>query len=176
MVHTPKFPPISITISPFSDTFWLNIEDKMKPLVKALIDKSYMPFSCCQGHSIFFPRYVHLAFGSEAERDNTMKLLKSFTWFIPGVVIEKIKMPHNTAVDKRGKLTRLEKATINKESVMSFNTVFHQNYDNYYCLNIIIFRRLRDYIMKLLFWDKVTNYLVKKIKSRDFPRRWEMDT
>lgn len=57
---------VSETISPYSPDFWDNIEADIKPLVQAFVDKGYLPYSSCAGHTFEKRRFIALAFDSES--------------------------------------------------------------------------------------------------------------
>jgi hypothetical protein len=56
----------SHSVSPYAKSFLDNIEEKIKPLILALKDKNYLSISSCEGHTIYFKRYVTLVFPSKA--------------------------------------------------------------------------------------------------------------
>jgi len=66
----------SYSIPQYLDNFEKNIEDKVLPLVKALVSKGYMTISSCEGHWFFnYPfksaRYVTVCFN---DRESLLKI------------------------------------------------------------------------------------------------------
>lgn len=161
---------VAITVSPFSATFWDNIEDGVRPLIKAFVGKGYMPFSSCEGHGDFSSRFVYLAFGSEDKREKAERLIRKHLWFVPGIIIDRTSMPHNIQTNDDGSLERLSKAKLDMQSVRSFNTVFHKEEKFYCCLRITLFREYKDCWRKMVLTEWVTNRIIKLVQSERFPR------
>ena len=55
------------SVSPYSEQFLSNIEEKIKPLVTALHNKRYLTYSSCEGHGLSYRRYVGIAFADEKD-------------------------------------------------------------------------------------------------------------
>lgn len=47
---TPDGKYIAVMVSPYHKDFRTQIEDKVWPIVNALLNKNYLPISCCEGH------------------------------------------------------------------------------------------------------------------------------
>ena len=180
------------SISPYSETFIDNIEEKIKPLVLALRNKRYLTHSSCMGHDFTFRRYVGLAFADEETRQyvaneiNSLKLLGVKTVFFDSVSNIKITQNPKTKKPMFGKYTeeeRLSQLNYQKETE-AFNIQFHRSYERYYFMEIVILdvikmeyegiykeiKKIAWRCIKVLFWDYLTKKVVDHINSPNFKK------
>ncbi len=159
---------VAITVSPYSDTFWDNIEPRVGLIIKKLLKLGYMTFSSCDGHGEYSARFVWLAFDNRLKRDEAYKYFRKITWFIPGVSIEKTSNPSNLrSVDNYIENVGAENIDI-KSSIKYFNTVFHKLSTEWYFLKVVIFRDNKDRLKRRFLKEPVTDYLIHKLDK--FPR------
>ena len=175
------------SVSPYSDNFWDNIEEKIKPLVKIINSKRYLTYSSCEGHGMDFRRYIGLAFCDEDTRAYVEQYIKGLN--IKGVSTRLYDCVSNNVVETHnvtGKPIPTKKNEVvvqNKENeVQSFNIQFHRNYYDYYFMEIVIYDEISyDYqgvinevkkiykrIIKKKNLEKSTSELVKGLSSSDF--------
>jgi hypothetical protein len=180
------------SVSPYSEKFIDNIEEKIKPLVIALKNKRYLTYSSCMGHGFSFRRYVGLAFSDEETRSYVAQQIKGLnlsgvkTVSFDSVVNSKVTINEKTNKPTFGKYTEEERlAKLNYENeAETFNIQFHRNYERYYFLEIVILdvikiekesilkeiKKLGWKLMKIFFWDKLTQKVVDKINSPSFKK------
>lgn len=180
------------SVSPYSEKFIDNIEEKIQPLVKALRDKRYLTYSSCMGHGFSFRRYVGLAFSDEESRSYVAEKIKAFnilgvkTVCFDTVSNSKVTINERTKKPTFGKYTDEERLKlINYENeAQTFNIQFHRSYERYYFLEIIILdvikieyegifkeiKKLGWKLVKIFLWDKLTEKVVEKINSTDFKK------
>ena len=180
------------SVSPYSETFIDNIEEKIKPLVLALKNKRYLTYSSCMGHDFTFRRYVGLAFADEETRQyvsneiNSLKLLGVKTVYFDSVSNSKVTQNEKTKKPIFGKYTeqeRLERLNYQEEARI-FNIQFHRSYEQYYFMEIIILdaikmeyegfykeiKKLAWKCIKVLFWNYLTKKVVDHINSPTFKK------
>jgi len=184
----------ALSISPHSNTFEDNIEEKIKPLVMALKQKRYLTYSSCEGHGIHFRRYIGLAFADEESREYFYNYINSLK--LPGVLmnlkntvsnivldVEASKNRKNVKID--GKDERAEKSDeeILKE-VQTFNIQFHKTYQQYFFLELEIsqkvpigkeffqkfFFSIKTIVFKFLYMEKNTKIITDSINSNNFKK------
>ena len=183
------------SVSPYSETFFNNIEPKIAPLVVALHKKRYLTYSSCEGHGYTFRRYVGLAFSDEDSRQYVINEIKKLHLYgvelrtYNQVVNQNVnlnqKNPRYTNKYKPTELNETEQITKKESEIKTFNIQFHRNYENYYFLEIVIFSEvppfLKDFIkkpfknlwlcfMKKYFWDKTTQKITNVIESSEFKK------
>jgi hypothetical protein len=155
----------SQSISPFSKTFFENIEPKIKELIKALIDKRYLTYSSCEGHNLTFRRYVGLAFMDEESRDYLVGEIKKLK--LPGIEYNYKNSVSNCPIEfnENGNYTYKNKIIpvqeINEQEIHAFNIQFHRNYERYYFLELVIFKEVPIFKGKIFSF----NYLKWIIKN-----------
>ena len=120
------------SVSTYSETFFQNIEPKIKNLIQALIDKRYLTYSSCEGHGMSFRRYVGLAFSDEESREHLINEIKKLK--LPGVNFIKKNSVSNNKLEfgDNGSFFYKEKINvIDKEDeteTFCFNIQFHRSY------------------------------------------------
>lgn len=151
------------SISPFSKTFFDNIEPKIKDLVKALIDKRYLTYSSCEGHNLSFRRYIGLAFANEESRQHIIDQIKSLK--LPGVECHIKDSVANCPIEFNEKGNYIYKSKIipnetNQQEIDAFNIQFHRNYERYYFLELVILKAVPIFNGSLLSF-KFVNWIFK---------------
>lgn len=154
------------SISPFSETFFDNIEPKIKNLVKSLIDKRYLTYSSCEGHDMTFRRYIGLAFADEDSRNHIINEIKKLK--LPGVQYHKKDSVANCPVEfnDKGDYTYKNKIIpiqeINEKEIEAFNIQFHRQYERYYFLELVILPAISDFPKKILSFNCL-KWIIKNI-------------
>lgn len=181
------------SVSPYSEKFNDNIEDKIKPLVMALHNKRYLTYSSCEGHGLTFRRYVGLAFADPESRSYVESKIKELK--LPGVLVKKFdhvanqKIEQNTKghpifVNKFTEDQEIELQKLRQQETHTFNIQFHRKYEKYCFLEIVILKEVRFNtlnpiklanmlwitFLKKFYWDKITSKIVNKINSKDFKK------
>lgn len=171
----------SHSVSPYAKTFLDNIEEKIKPLILALKDKNYLSISSCEGHTIYFKRYVTLVFPSK------MTALE----FQSRLPFKKLKfnLKHCTEVlnnavehDEYGNIINTKKVEPinNKENAVEYiNCLVKRNYVDAWLLEVIIsdqihhedgwgkyFRNWKEILFKKFFMESFTKKLTKFIEKK----------
>lgn len=169
------------SVSPYSDKYMDNIEQKIKPLVNAFHKKRYLTYSSCEGHGLTFRRYIGLAFADQdsriyvVEQINKLNLPGVYCKLIESVANQKIKYTNKgdtLFVDKYTDPNSEEIKDIRKNEVSTFNIQFHRQYDSYYFLEIIILPevKLTTYnplkICQLIWWAFLKKYYCEKITHK----------
>jgi len=177
------------SVSPYSESFWENIEPKVKPLITALINKRYLTYSSCEGHDFTFRRYVGLAFADTNSRQYVadyiigLKIPGISVKFIDSVSNQKIDLGYSDKVKYKSKYNAIEVDQKDGE-IKSFNVQFHRNYENYCFLEIIVLDEIKFDLtflknpikniwliyMKKFKWDDLTNKLTNGLSSEFFKK------
>lgn len=176
------------SVSPYSETFWDNVEPKLQPLVKALRDKRYLTYSSCEGHCLQSRRFVGIAFWSDQAREEFALKIESLGLF--AVKCRRVDHVANmrTKESKTGEIefTRSDKVTATdnnkKDEVDGFNISFHRKYDTYYFMELIIFDETPKVTGPISFakalwlrwlkknrWDATTEKITNFIRSKAIP-------
>lgn len=176
------------SVSPYSETFWENVEPQIQGLVKAIRDKRYLTYSSCEGHCLQSRRFVGLAFWSEKAREEFARRIESLGLF--GVECRRINHVANmkTKEGKDGKIEFARSAKVSasdydsKDEVDGFNISFHRQYEKYFFLELIIFdetptikgpmtlvRALWLRWLKKHRWQATTRKIQLAIQQKEFP-------
>jgi len=176
----------SLSIPPYLDGFLDNIEDRIKPLVSALVAKNYLPISSCKSHSIFDNRFVTLCFNSLDSLNDFDQSIR----MIPGVNTQIFKTYCNMPFTRvKGNLKFMLSTPRDIEMERKYlNHFFSRNSSEWYFLEVRIgevivmhdvfikttllndIRRVvRTAIWKLLFLEKRTKELTALISSEKIP-------
>jgi hypothetical protein len=170
----------SHTVSPYSKNFLENIEENIKPLVISLMKKNYFSISSCEGHSIYFKRYVTVIFPSE-------ETALRFKNKLPYKRL-KFKLSHCTEVlnnpvepDEYGNIINCEKkeSKNSKESSVEYiNYLIRRSYSDAWLLEVIIsdqieqeegfkkyFKNWKEIIFKKLFINSFTRKLTQFVEK-----------
>jgi hypothetical protein len=180
------------SVSPYSDKFLDNIEEKIKPLVQAFHKKRYLTYSSCEGHGLSFRRYVGLAFCDEDSREYVAQQI--MTLKLPGVKVNRLehvcnqkvglgKKNHPQIDSKYTKEELLEDFYFDEE-ILTFNIQFHRSYEQYFFLEIVIleaipygwhgvkawFNKCWLGFLKKYYWDKLTQKIVNLVENTAFKK------
>lgn len=181
----------SHSVSPYAKSFLDNIEEKIKPLILALKDKNYLSISSCEGHTIYFKRYVTLVFPSKATA-------LEFQSRLPFKKL-KFNLRHCTEVlnnavehDEYGNILNTKKIEPfeikerslkeNDCSIEYINCLIKRNYADAWLLEVIIsdqiyhedgwgkyFKNWKEILFKKFFMEhftkKLTKFIEKKIET-----------
>jgi hypothetical protein len=154
----------SQTLSPFAPNFWNHIEPGIAPLVEAFVNKNYLPYSSCEGHSIFGRRFVALAF---PDKKTCRKLADELRQVNTGILSFKIK--HIT--DYYHNAFKYGERDIPKE-VGWLNSIYLRGYQDYYFLEVSIGDnsppKIKNWALifkKMLYRDYTTSALVCLVEN-----------
>lgn len=133
-------------VSPYNPSFLSYIDNKMKPLLSALIAKGYLPYSHCEGHTIKDRTFFTVAFGKEGSAQKFRKEI-----YDTGLVHrarsitcdEHRDLRFETIDDENETIYGLrEKATLgHDERVKWLNQIFGRNERNYFLTEVEVFGR-----------------------------------
>lgn len=153
----------AISVSPYHEQFSTQIEDGIKDIVYAFIDKNYMPISSCEGHDWSWDTtFVKIAVTSEDEA----RRIGSYFSNIPYVSIDYYDRSANNEFYVENGITRvrlLNPERYNaKSEAESINRLYFRKYDNYYFLNINLFKYEEQ-----PFWSSILQrYIMRYKKSK----------
>lgn len=183
------------SVSPYSETFFDNIENGVKDLVTILRAKRYLTYSSCEGHGNSYRRYVGLAFADNESRDIVENYITSLR--IKGVLLKKFNTVSNqnssfsNSSSQVNYHSKINPSLLNGEDLLKhkenetkyFNISFHRKYSDYCFLEIVIleeiypkmfwkepFKFLWLYFMKKYKWNLITDRLTNALKDRKFPK------
>lgn len=171
----------SHSVSPYSKHFSQNIEEKIKPLVFALKEKNYLTISSCQGHGIYFKRYVTIIFPS---KETALEFKNKFPF-------KKLKfnlnhcsevLNNSLEIDNQGNIlnSKKEMRQNTKESSVEYINFFSKrNYADAWLLEMIIsdqikheegiwkyFKNWKEIIFKKIFINLYTKMITKFVKEK----------
>lgn len=155
------------SVSPYSKTFFENIEPKIKDLVKALVDKRYLTYSSCEGHDLSFRRYIGLAFADEQSREHLIQQIQTLN--LPGIEFLRKESVANCPIEvnEKGHYTYKEKIIplhqINEQEIHAFNIQFHRQYERYYFLELVILNAVPLFEGKMISFSFI-KWLFKNIR------------
>lgn len=171
----------SHSVSPYSKSFLDNIEEKIKPLVLALKDKNYLSISSCEGHTIYFKRYVTLVFPS---KETALQFQSQMPFKRIKFVLKHCTEVLNNAVetDEYGNILNTKKIepVDNKEgSIEYINYLIKRSYADAWLLEVIIsdqihhsdgwskyFKNWKEIIFKKFFMERFTKKLTEFITTK----------
>jgi hypothetical protein len=117
---------MSPTLSPYAPNFWNHIDAGITPLVRAFTSKNYLPYSSCEGHSIFGRRFISLAF---PDKESARKLSDQIRRLNQTLITFKIKTPLDYYHEGERDLER---------EIGWLNSIYLRGYQGYYFLEISI--------------------------------------
>jgi hypothetical protein len=128
----------AITVSPFHPKFDSQIEDGIKDLVYALIEKNYIVLSSCQGHGGF--AFVKIAFPNATDREYLVEQLKD----TPYISFVKSDRSANVELYVKNNSVKFKKLDTDgysyREEADAINKLYFRNYSRYYFLDIQLFK------------------------------------
>lgn len=173
----------SHSVSPYADTFLDNIEENIKPLILALKKKGYLSISSCEGHGIYFRRYITLVFPS---RETALEFQAHIPFRLK-YILKHCTESLNTKldVDEYGNIlgNKVVDSFVDREgSIRYINFLIKRSYVDAWLLELIISDRLKDedgywkyiknwrqVLFKKFFMNWYTRKLTKFIQSDKFP-------
>lgn len=163
----------SHSVSPYSRHFEFNIEDNIKDLVLALKSKNYLSISSCEGHGLYFRRYVTIIFPSkETAEDFKLSLPFKLTYKLQHAT----KVLNNSLeVDSYGNITSIikdETKVQNKEQSIEYINFFTKRfYADAWLLDIIISEGLQPYQSFLYYLKNIKTIIFKKFCMNRFTKK-----
>lgn len=149
----------SVTVSPYSELFWSNIEDGVKESIKRLVERGYLTMSSCEGHlPIGAASYrIYLAFVSIEARSEFIDYLRGRfgVWNIFTQLVEHESLCNLQTTPQGIKIVdakHLVNANTKREEVKSCNTTFHRH-EQFYC-----FVELKIFDI----WKKLAKYSITR--------------
>jgi hypothetical protein len=153
-------------LHPWGDSFLYNIEPKVKPLIKILIEKLYLTVTSCQSHSSGGEAYIDLAFTNNISKQKFMDEVKEKT---KGWLFFQIReMPLDKYMDRNfGGYTTSKKITdpdywCSEEDVVEMlNFMFNLNFSDWKIVRIAI-KRVASNNLDLFFLTIFDNFFLKR--------------
>jgi hypothetical protein len=172
----------SHSVSPYSKSFLDNIEDKIKDLVLALKSKGYLTISSCEGHSIYFKRYVTVIFPDKESATQFRAQLPFNLKYKLQHAVEVLN--NNLEIDDYGNIIKNTKDHGNQQldQAIDYISCFAKRpYQDAWLLEIIIseqllsdqnifyyFKNLKEIFFKTFLIDRFTKKLTNYILSSKF--------
>jgi hypothetical protein len=132
---------VAVTVSPFHSKFDSQIENGIKDLVYAFLEKNYIVMSSCEGHNslLNFP-FVKLALSDPLDRDYLIDQLKNIP-YISFVKSDKSANVELYVENNIVKFKKLDKDNYNyMEEADAINKLYFRNHNRYYFLDICFFK------------------------------------
>lgn len=156
----------SETISPYSSNFFNSIEKGILPLVTAFLEKGYLTYSSCEGHSIWGRRFIAFAFPNLEEANKFIINIKNLK---QSLISFKIKRSVDYYHDpKYGQYNE-------NGNTQWLNSVYLRGYKEYYFVELSLglnsppsVKNLGLILNKLINRDRVTKKLLDFVKSENF--------
>lgn len=154
----------AVSVSPYHEQFSSQIEDGIKDIVYAFINKNYMPISSCEGHDWSWDTtFVKLAVTSLDEA----RYIGDYFSAIPYVNVHYCEQSANNEFYVENGITRLRPldparydAKLEAEGI---NRLYFRNHDNYCFLNINLFEYKEH-----PFWSSIfQRYVMRYKKSKN---------
>ncbi len=151
----------AVTVSPINVNFENQIESKIYPVVKCLLDKNYLTVSSCEGHNtnVFGdPPSIRIAFGSLESAERFKNFLKHEE-YIKMVTLE--RSANVIQFFKNNKFQYESTSDMNSsylEEAKDINRIFFRNYNRVWYVNIQLVKKLN---------------LIEKIKDLIIPKKSE---
>jgi hypothetical protein len=154
----------SETLSPYAPNFWNHIEMGIRPLVEAFVNKNYLPYSSCEGHSIFGRRFIALAFPTKKAARNLSDELRQVPFDIISYEIKHITDYYHNAF-------KYGERDVVKE-VGWLNSIYLRGYEDYWFLEVSVgknsppsFKNIPLILGKFFSRDCATNSLVWMVEN-----------
>jgi hypothetical protein len=151
----------AVSVSPYHELFSSQIEDGIKDIVYAFINKNYMPISSCEGHDWSWDTtFVRLAVTSMQEAD----VLGAYFASIPFVTVHSyVQSANNEFYVENGvtKVRPLDPARYNaKSEATTINRLYFRNHSDYCFLNINLFEYKEE-----PFWSSIVQRYIMRYKK-----------
>lgn len=153
----------AITVSPFHPKFDSQIEDGIKDLVYAFIEKNYIVMSSCEGHDDLLGfAFVKIAFSNPQDREYIIEQLKD----TPHISFLESDKSANVELYVKNNAIKFKKLDAEgysyKEEADAINKLYFRNYDRYYFLNIQFFKYGGAW------WNIIGKYVYKNKRLKHF--------
>jgi hypothetical protein len=184
---------LAVSVSPYHPKFEEQVEDGIKDMVFAFLNKNYMTVSSCEGHyKSFNSAQITLAFPVSEDRNIVVEKLKN----IPFVNFELLDTTANVESykDKDG-IVKIKRLKIDNHSyeaeAENINKLFFRKYKRYYFLEIRFFKYKYEHVewpysyhffnfliplnglfvnyLKKKYENQVKNMVTNIINSKEFP-------
>lgn len=146
----------AITVSPFHPKFDSQIEDGIKDLVYAFVEKNYVVMSSCEGHDDLLGfAFVKIAFSDPQDREYVIEQLKN----TPYISFLKSDKSANVELYVKNNSVKFKKLDSDgytyREEADAINKLYFRNHDRYYFLNIEFFKYSGPW------WNIIGKYVLK---------------
>jgi hypothetical protein len=160
---------VAVTVSPFHPKFDSQIEDGIKDLVYAFVEKNYIVMSSCQGHDDLLSfAFVKIALANTVDREYLIEQLKDIPYisFVKSNKSANVELYINNNSVKVRKLD--EEAYGYKEEADAINKLYFRNHSRYYFLEIQFFKYHGT-------WWKIINKLILKHKRLKYFKKIQQE-
>jgi hypothetical protein len=153
----------AVTVSPFHPKFDSQIEDGIKDLVYAFIEKNYIVMSSCQGHDDLLGfAFIKIAFPDPQDREYIIEQLKN-TPYVSFLKSDKSANVELYVKNNSVKFKKLDSEGYScKEEADAINKLYFRNHDRYYFLNIEFFKYSGSW------WNIISKFVLKHKRLNDF--------
>jgi hypothetical protein len=131
----------AVTVSPFHEEFDSQIEDGIKDLVYAFIEKNYIVMSSCQGHDgLLAFAFIKIALPDPLDREYLIEQLKDMP-YISFVKSDKCANVELYVKNNSVKFRKLDLESYSyKEEADAINKLYLRNHNRHYFLDIQFFK------------------------------------
>jgi hypothetical protein len=154
---------IAVTVSPFHQDFDSQIEDGIKDLVYAFVEKNYIVMSSCQGHGgLLGFAFVKIALPNLQDREYLIEQLKDIPY------ISFVKSDKSANVELFVKNNSVKFKTLDtegysyKEEADAINKLYLRNHSRYYFLDIQFFK------YNGAWWNIINKLILRQKRSKYF--------
>jgi hypothetical protein len=153
----------AVSISPYHEQFNSQIEDGIKDIVNALIDKNYMTISSCEGHDWSWDNpFVRIAVTSIEES----RALGEYFLSIPFVTVNSFEQSANNEFYVENGVTKVRPLDAtrydSKSEAATINRLYFRSHDNYCFLDIKLFEYKEEPFWISLIHRYITRYKKSK--------------
>ena len=177
---------LAISVSPFARSFRKNIEPGIWPVVSILRAKGYLTYSSCEGHSLRSRRFVGVAFGDQASRDDFIERVRAWgEWGVfarPKDTIANLQSWSEGGSVKTRNAKNENVGLSPEEEAYGFNVMFKTDYPRFYFAELIIYdewpvgywlyhpiKAIQAGMAKKWHWDRTTAKVAGGIRDDAFP-------
>jgi hypothetical protein len=154
----------AVSVRPYHELFSSQIEDGIKDIVYAFVNKNYMPVSSCEGHDwAWDSTFVKLAVTSMQEADE----LAAYFTSIPYVTVDIYEQSANTEFYVENGVTKARPLDPNRYDAKSeadtINRLYFRHHNNYCFLNINLFEYKAE-----PFWSSILQRYIMRYKKAKY--------
>ena len=135
----------AVTVSPINKNFESQIEKKIYPVVKALLDKNYLTIGSCEGHgSATFgdPPAIRLVFGSLESAESFINSLKNENYIKASLVEPSLNSSQFYQNGKFHYKRNEYENTLNCDGAEDINRLFFRNYSNVWYVRLHLIKNI----------------------------------